>query len=158
RVQAAGGIASDDQERRWTAEALSAQQDVLLKLNTKGVFIKPQLRFTRVLDGFSAELDPSAVPVLERMPQVAGVYRVRAAYPATVNTTPAVAAARSRLVEPLRSSLVGFDGTGVLVALLDTGVDASSPYLHLHVLNGIDVAGHAIDARPHRGPDGSVEQ
>ena len=158
RVQAVGGIASDDQERHWTAQALSAQQNVLLKLDTKGIFIKPELRFTRVLNGFSAVLDPSAVPVLERMPQVAGVFRVRAAYPATVGTTPAVAAARSRLVQPLRSSLVGFDGTGVLVALLDTGVDDSSPYLHAHTLNGIDVAGDAIDARPHRGPGGSVEQ
>ena len=84
RLQRAGGAASDDQERRWTAQALSAQQDVLLQLDTKGIFIRPELRFTRVLNGFSAALDPSAVPVLERMPQIAGVYRVRAAYPASV--------------------------------------------------------------------------
>ena len=67
---------------------VSAQQDVLLQLDTKGIFIKPELRFTRVLDGFSANLEASTVPVLERMPQIAGVYRVRAAYPATVTSTP----------------------------------------------------------------------
>src|SRR5205085_6577765 len=88
RLQRAGGIASDEQERRWTAQALSAQQDVLLQLDTKGIFIKPELRFTRTVNGFSTVLDPSAVPVLERMKQIAGVYRVRAAYPASTGETP----------------------------------------------------------------------
>jgi len=158
RLQRAGGIASDEQERRWTAQALSAQQDVLLQLDTKGIFIKPELRFTRTLNGFSAALDPSAVPVLERMRQIAGVYRVRAAYPATIGATPLAAAVRTQRAQPLRSSLVGLDGSGVLVALLDTGVDTTSPYLHLHVLNGIDVAGAQIDARPQSGPRGAVER
>jgi minor extracellular serine protease Vpr len=158
RLQQAGGTASDEQERRWTAQALSAQQDVLLKLNTKGIFIKPELRFTRVLNGFSAALDPNAVPVLERMPQIAGVYRVRAAYPASLSSTPVAAAVRSQTGQPLRSTLLGLDGSGVLVALLDTGVDLSSPYLRGHVLNGVDVAGSAIDARPQTGPSGIVEK
>src|SRR5689334_2353122 len=45
QVQRAGGTATEEQERHWTAQALSAQQDVLLKLDTKGIFIKPELRF-----------------------------------------------------------------------------------------------------------------
>src|SRR5262249_32609759 len=151
RLQQAGGTASGEQERHWTEQALSAQQDVLLKLDTKGIFIKPVLRFTRTLNGFSAALDPSAVPVLQRMPQVAGVYRVRAAYPASVGATPLAAATRSQRVQPLRSTLVGLDGSGVLVALLDTGVDTSVPYLRGHVLNGYDVAAGTIDARPQAG-------
>lgn len=158
RLQQAGGIASDEQERRWTAQALSEQQDVLLQLDTKGIFIKPELRFTRTINGFSAALDASAVPVLERMKQVAGVYRVRAAYPASTGVTPLAAATRTERTQPLRSTLVGFDGSGVLVALLDTGVDRSSPYLHLHVLNGVDVAGSQIDARPQTGPGGEIER
>ena len=158
RLQKVGGTASDEQERRWTDQALSAQQDVLLKLNTKGIFISPELRFTRTLNGFSAVLDSSAASVLERMPQVAGVYRVRAAYPATVNATPVSAAARSQRAQPLRSTLLGLDGRGVLIAVLDTGIDISSPYLRGHALNGFDVASRTINGRPQAGPSGTLER
>jgi hypothetical protein len=158
RVQQAGGIASDDQERRWTEQALSAQQDVLLRLDTKGIFVKPDSRFTRVLNGFSAPLDASTAAVLERMPEIAGVYRVRVAYPATVASTPLRAAALGTGLGQIRSSLVGLDGDGVTIALLDTGVDLRAPYLHEHVLSGLDVAGKAIDARAQTGPGGVVER
>ncbi len=42
--------------------------------------------------------------------------------------------------------------------MLDTGVDPRSPYLHGHVLTGLDVAGGAIDGRPHVGPGGAAER
>jgi len=104
QVQRAGGTATEEQERHWTAQALSAQQDVLLKLDTKGIFIKPELRFTRTLNGFSAALDPSAVPVLERMPQVAGVFRVRTGttpggIPYYIATDPKVTAASRAVLD-----------------------------------------------------------
>lgn len=158
RVQAAGGVASGDQERHWTAQALSAQQQVLLRLDTRGIFIKPEIRFTRVLNGFSAALEASTVSVLERMPQVAGVYRVRAAYPATVGSTPLRAAALGAGLGSIRSTLVGLDGNGVSVALLDTGVDLDLPYLHGHVLPGLDMAGGAIDGHAQTGPGGILER
>src|SRR5207249_5087436 len=72
RVAAAGGFATDVQERRWTAQAFAAQQQFLSDLATKGVRVRPELRFTRVLDGFSAALDPRAVSLLERAPEVQG--------------------------------------------------------------------------------------
>ena len=46
-----------------------------------------QFSYSRVLNGFSAPLDARAVAVLERRPEVAGVYPVRAAYPASVSST-----------------------------------------------------------------------
>ena len=74
--------------------------------------------------------------------------------PASVTSTPLRAAAEGSGLGPIRSSLVGLDGSGVLVALLDTGVDFDSPYLHGHVLTGLDMAGGTVDARPRQGPGG----
>src|SRR5262249_36939261 len=81
------GLATDSAERRWTAEVLAAQQQVLLQLARHGFAIHPDYTYARVLDGFSAQLDPRAVGLLEHNPVVAGVYPVRAAYPAAVGTS-----------------------------------------------------------------------
>ena len=60
-------------ERRWTAAALASQQQFLTELAAQGIVARLDLQFTRVLNGFSAVADPSAVVLLERSPQVAGV-------------------------------------------------------------------------------------
>ena len=147
RVGAAGGFASDAAERRWTTAALASQQEFLSELVTKGIRIRPEYRFTRVLNGFSAAVDPKAIALLGRAPQVRGVYPVRVAYPALVSSAPAAGAAASGV------TLGGVHGTGVTIALLDTGIDPTTPYLHGHALAGFDVVGNAPDARAESDPD-----
>ena len=46
--------------------------------------VQPDYTFARVLDGFSAVVDPSAIPVIEQDEDVQGVYPVRIAYPASM--------------------------------------------------------------------------
>src|SRR5919201_1099264 len=84
RLAAAGGTATESQERAWTAAALATQAHLLAFLAANGVYLRPEFRYARVLNGFAAPLDPRAVALIERSPGVAGVYPVRAAYPATV--------------------------------------------------------------------------
>ena len=155
RIERAGGLATDRDERRWTAAALAAQQQFISNLAIKGVQIKPEFRFTRVLNGFSAVLDPRAIALLERSPGVKGVYPIRIAYPASVSTQllrDGVAAGQR-----LDVRLAGFAGRGVTVALLDTGVDLRKPYLHGHLLDGVDVVGDAADARAQAKPTDSTQ-
>ena len=146
RVAAAGGVAGDRLERRWTRRALAEQRLFVRELVFQGASIRPEFEYTRVLNGFSAALDPRAVALLERAPQVAGVYPVRTAYPA--GTTGRVfgrepfAPGEGRRVDV---SLPGFDGTGVTVALLDTDVDRVHPYLRGRVKDTIDVLAEAED-------------
>ena len=86
RVAAAGGVVGTSKERAWTTTALTAQKLLVSRLALSGVSVHPDYSFARVLNGFSAVLDPSAIPLLERDDDVAGVYPVRVAYPATIST------------------------------------------------------------------------
>ena len=51
----------------------------------RGSSVKPEFRFTRTLNGFSAVLDPRAIALVERTPGVKGVYPVRVAFPASLS-------------------------------------------------------------------------
>ncbi len=141
--------ATEQAERRWTAEVYAAQQQVLTQLARHGLSVRPDYSFARVLDGFSATLDPSAVALLEHNPEVAGVYPVRVAYPAALSI---VEPASGDVSAGAAVRLPGFDGTGQTIALLDTGVDLTHPYLGGRVEPGIDVVGGSGTAAAQRNP------
>ena len=136
RVAAAGGALDIEQEQAWTKVVLAQQRLLLARLALRGVIVHADERFTRVLDGFSAVVPPDVVPIVERDANVAGVFPVRVAYPATVVTGSGSAV---EIGHPLAAA--GVDGRGVTVAVLDTGVDGNAPLLRGRILPQIDVAG-----------------
>jgi hypothetical protein len=156
RVARNGGVASQQKERAWTRIALAAQRQLLAELSTRGIRPRIQFSYSRVLNGFSAPLDARAIAVLERRPEVAGVYPVRIAYPASVSSELLGRQGVARGASHLPSlRLPGYDGRGVTIALLDTGVDRAQPYLRGRVLPGIDIVGGDADATAARDPGGS---
>ncbi len=158
RVAAAGGVVGTRQERAWTGTALSAQKLLVSRLALSGVSVHPDYSFARVLNGFSAVLDPSAIPLIERDEDVVGVYPVRIAYPSTISGD---VLSRSDFGPGSghrpEIGISGIDGRGVTIALLDTGVDSAVPYLRGRVLDGIDVIGGDSAALAAARPDDSSQ-
>jgi subtilisin family serine protease len=140
RVRKAGGVAGDVQMKTWTTAARNAQRRVLTRLAFRGAPIEPEHEYLRLLNGFAAALDPRTIGVIERDPGVAGVYPVRAAYPAAdrrqVIATDVFAPGSGRRADV---GIPGFGGNGVTVAVLDTGVDLDHPFLSGSLLPGIDI-------------------
>ena len=155
RLAAAGGAAGEEQERQWASDAEDAQKKLLSRLALQGVRIATEFTFTRVLNGFSAELDPQAIALLDRAPEVAGVYPMRVGYPATLAPSDVRKAMRraGKAARPEGLTLPGFNGRGVTVALLDTGVDQRHAYVRRNVQPGTDIVSGAGVATAKSNPD-----
>ena len=120
-----------------------------------GARIAAEYRYTRVVNGFSARLDPTSLALLDGDREVTGIYPVRIAYPAQTDEPSGVLPSAVADLE-----IAGLDGSGVTVALLDTGVDPSHPFLRRRVLSGVDVInpGSGGIAQPHPTIPGRPER
>jgi subtilisin family serine protease len=154
RVGNAGGLATSEDERTWTQSALSTQKLLVARLRVQGIAVQPEFSYTRTINGFSAAFDARGVALLERAPEVAGVYPVRAAYPASLSSTLVGA---SQLGQPAQITLSDKDGRGVTIALLDTGVDRAHPFLRGRVSSGIDIVGGDAEALAAPHPDAPAD-
>ena len=85
--------------------------------------------------------------LLERSPRVAGVFPVRAAFPAASAASPDDASSAAPLPALPRTA-----EPGITVALLDTAVDPATPFLHGRVLPGFDVIRGGAAARYDQKP------
>jgi subtilisin family serine protease len=149
RMAASEGRAGADEQRRWNAEAEGAQRLLLAGLRQRGITLERDRVFTRTINGFSAVVDARGLAELERATGVAGVYPVRTVYPAA-SLRPDFGEGRS---PGAQVALPGFDGGGVTIALLDTGVDRAHPFVRGRVKRGYDLVDDDRSVAPATKPD-----
>ena len=140
------------EQRRWTAQAEGAQNLLLAGLRQRGVSIRRDHVYTRTFNGFSTVVDARALAEIERASGVAGVYPVRTVYPAAA-LRPDLGEGRSPAAQV---ALPGFDGSGVTIALLDSGVDRRHPYVRGRVRRGHDLVDGDRNVAPAAKPDDSL--
>jgi subtilisin family serine protease len=148
RVAAAGRSLTPKAQRRAVRDIEALQRRLIADLRRRGVQVEREHVFTRTLNGFSAELGERARAALERSPLVAGIYPVRAVYPASLSAEALTAVAP----DGHGIEVPGLDGSGVTIALLDTGVDREHPSLRGRVARGIDLVDGDAIAEPERSP------
>ena len=155
RVRVLGGQATEAQMRAWTRAAVGVQEQFFVRMSAAGVRVAPDYRYVRVLNGFSTRLDPTSLALVSGDREVSAVYPVRAAFPAQTPEALDVTPSAVRGLE-----IPGLDGTGVTVAVLDTGIDPSHPYLRRSLLPGIDLInpGSGAVAQPHPTIPGRPER
>lgn len=146
RAAASSRKPTAEEERKWVADLEGLRKSLLSGLAERGVRIRPDHVYTRVLNGFSATLDARAIAELERAPVVVGVYPVRAVYPAEVRVDQGPGEAPG-------VALPGRDGSGVRVGLLDTGLDPSHPSLSGRLAEGFDLVDGDADVSAEASPE-----
>ena len=153
RVRATGELPPAKIQRRLVRRADGFQERLVAALRAQGVDIVRERSYVRTFNGFSAVLDARALAALETAPGVVGVYPVRPVYPASVSAS-VLDRAGFEATGGRRPgvTLTGFDGSGVTIALLDTGVDRGHPSLRGKVARGLDLvdgAGGGIEPEAH---------
>ncbi|MEL4358265.1 MULTISPECIES: S8 family serine peptidase [unclassified Luteococcus] len=150
-IKAAGGGGEDFVKDRWlvrvqgasladggsSAGVDAAQQAVVKAAASKGVKIKGQRRYSRTFNGMAVTLDAKQVTKLASVKGVTGIYPVvQVDRPAQKGTEPNIAHAVSLSGAGIARDDLGYDGRGIKVGVIDSGIDIDHPDLGGKGTNG----------------------
>jgi minor extracellular serine protease Vpr len=144
--------AYDESPRGWLVELSGSSDAFRREARAAGVELTERRAFSSLWNGVSVEATPGAASALRTLDGVVSVYpNVIASVPPAETT---VATAAQTTGAAIARSELGYDGSGVTVGVLDTGVDWQHPDLGgcfgpgCRVARGWDFVGEAYDPNP----------
>lgn len=114
-------VPGSEAERRNREDIRRAQDEVLASLPEAEVRNPASLKRFEYIPFMAMEVDARALQALEHNPRVVSIEADEAIPPALTQSTP--------LVKATNAAAAGWSGTGLTVAVLDTGVDKSHSFL-----------------------------
>lgn len=113
-----------------------------------GIDYEERYTFTQFVTGFSAKLDPNQLGQLSGLPGVKRVTPVGIIEAPVVTETvePQLATAISMTGADFVQSELGFDGSGIRIGIIDTGILLDHPEFAGRIVTGFDFVGDFYDA------------
>lgn len=107
------------------AKLNSEKQAFRANAATAGITYTERYAFSKLWNGFSIQVDPSEMSSITRLPGVTAVYPVHVVQaPNNQETfTPELQSAITMTGADIAQNTLGFTGTGIKVAVMDTGID-----------------------------------
>jgi subtilisin family serine protease len=153
-ARAAAPDLSDRQSTgRWFIELTTPVEVFRARANANGIEYREHYSYKKVWKGVSVEASQDAVSLLGKIEGVAAVYPVLLVpRPETQPAAPELATALAMTGADVAQNELGLSGTGIKVAVIDTGIDYHHPDLGggfgpgRRVVTGYDFVGDRYDA------------
>jgi minor extracellular serine protease Vpr len=153
-AQAAAPDLTDKQSTgRWFIELTTPVENFRARAAANGIEFREHYAYKKVWKGLSVEASQDAVSLLGKIDGVAAVYPVLVVpRPETQPAAPELATALAMTGADVAQNELGLTGTGIKVAVMDTGIDYHHPDLGggfgpgRRVVAGYDFVGDAYDA------------
>lgn len=141
-VDSADGVAIDESPQRWFVELSGApisdggsqaavkSEKKAFRANARAANIAfvEHYAFDGLFNGFSVTVDRAQLSTLARLPGVKAIYPVETvSIPERGTANPELAAALEMTGADIAQNELGLDGSGIRVAVMDTGVDIDHP-------------------------------
>lgn len=131
-----------------------------------GIVLQERYAYDTLFNGLSVAVDKNQVSALSRLPGVKNIYMVgKISLPAPEESTPDLASAVQMTGADIVQNELGLDGSGVKVAVMDTGIDIDHPdfggngsnhstsFPTARVITGYDFVGDAFNGSNTPVPD-----